>query len=98
LGSQAAEYIVNHAEITTLCVSLFRFKRAIELIAEFSTVRTMIVMGDKIPDHPEVKVQLVSAQKVLDDGVNSDGYDEPDLPDPKNVALIMYTSGSTGTP
>ena len=98
LGPQASEYIVNHADITVLFVSLFKFQNALKLLPKIPNVKTIVVMGDKIPEHEECPIKIVTAQEIYELGENGKGFTPEQLPDPNSLALIMYTSGSTGDP
>jgi long-chain acyl-CoA synthetase len=96
LGPQAAEHIVNHAEVCLLFTSLFKFQRALDLLTVSSSIQKLVVMADHIPNHGEVSVPIITCEEILALGENGKNYEE--LPDPDDLALIMYTSGSTGTP
>ena len=83
---------------SVMFVSLFKFPNALKLMPKVPQVKTLVVMSDKIPEHEDCGVKIVTAQEIYEMGETGKGFTAEDLPDEKNLALIMYTSGSTGDP
>ena len=98
LGPDASEYIVNHADITVMFVSSYKYSNALKLLPKVPGVKKLIIMQDELPEErPENSdVEIMTCQQVYEAGATTD-LSAP-LPDKDDLALIMYTSGSTGTP
>ncbi|OHS97611.1 putative AMP-binding enzyme protein [Tritrichomonas foetus] len=96
LGPDASEYIVNHADISILFVSGFKYKNALALLPKIPNVSKLIIMQEEEPEEKPESIDFRTIQQVYEAGANTDLTAE--LPDPNDLALIMYTSGSTGTP
>ena len=96
LGKDAAQYIINHAEVKAVFTSVFKYRNTVAYYPEFQGVEHVVVMGDEVPDEPAAPCEVLTCRGILELGKKSD---KPlNFPQPEDVAVIMYTSGSTGKP
>ena len=110
LGSDAAEYIVNHAECKVLICSKDKVAKSLAFLKNCPTTKIMIQFDvdetiqnvEETLDEADVKkaeelgIRLLAYSEVLKLGQES-GISTRD-PSPDDLALIMYTSGTTGMP
>lgn len=96
LGAEASEYIVNHADIKFLFSSEFKYKNALNLLDKCEKVEKLILFSNDEPQEKHSKIPVITFKEVFDQGKTYEG--EIKKPDPDDIALIMYTSGSTGPP
>jgi len=105
LGDSGLIHGITETEVTTIVCSYETFGKVRAIISKIPLVKTVVVMEDlagkaldvaDIP--PEVKV--VPFTEVVELGENSDGTvtQKSCPPGPNDIAIIMYTSGSTGVP
>lgn len=101
LGEEALCHSLNETEVTTVICGQKEMKKLIALSGQFDTVKRVICMDDEFPSDVAVysgnigwKITSFSDVKELGKGHPV----EPDLPLPADIAVIMYTSGSTGLP
>ena len=95
LGPDASEYIINHAEIKALFVSTYKWPNAINILPKCPNVQMMVHLGNIIPEG-EAPIRTLHCQEILENGRNSTIENEFAKPD--EIAVLMYTSGSSGVP
>lgn len=74
-------------------------KKLLDISGQLDTVKRIICMDDEIPSSAssvESRWRITSFDVV--ERLGRESPVEPDLPLPADVAVIMYTSGSTGLP
>jgi long-chain acyl-CoA synthetase len=101
LGPDTVKYICNHAELACVACSVAVLSKMLEVLHECPTVRLVIVYGTRphqrlpeAPNAPHCKIMTLDRVRAL-------GYKHPrphHPPKPSDVALINYTSGTTGVP
>lgn len=73
-----------------------KYSSAIDLIPEFTgVVNRIVVLDDVVPSAPETDFPVITCRELLEVGSRSDEQNIFAMPD--DTAVIMYTSGSTGT-
>lgn len=98
LGTDGILTILNQTEATHLITSDENLPKLAKLADKIPQLKTIIYMSGgcrKAPD-PSERYKLIPFKEML----NSDRIDQETIKSPKadDVALIMYTSGSTGVP
>ncbi|OHT02251.1 putative AMP-binding enzyme protein [Tritrichomonas foetus] len=96
LGKDAAEYIVDHAEVKVIFCNTFKYPSAVSLIPQLHTLEKIVLMAEYIPKEPECSLPTMTVSDVLKMGEGS--TEENNFGQPDETAIIMYTSGSTGKP
>lgn len=101
LGEEALCHSLNETEVTTVICGHKELKKLVDISGQLDSVRRIVCMDDEILS----SVSLINESKrwtiTSFDGVERLGRENPvdaDLPLPSDVAVIMYTSGSTGLP
>ncbi|KAJ4840379.1 Long chain acyl-CoA synthetase 9, chloroplastic [Turnera subulata] len=101
LGEEALCHSLNETEVTTVICGNKEFKKLLEISGQLDTVKRVICMDDDIPSLDSPVVQSGHWKAISFPDVEKLGQSNPvdaDLPLPADVAVIMYTSGSTGLP
>jgi long-chain acyl-CoA synthetase len=85
-------------EVTTVICDIKQLKKIMDLSQQLNTVQRVIYMeDDTVTSEPSVDGKTVAcfshAEKL---GKQSPA--QPEMPLPSDIAVIMYTSGSTGLP
>nr|CAH7730732.1 unnamed protein product [Callosobruchus chinensis] len=101
LGDEAIAHAINETEVTTVITSfelLLKFK---QILSWTPQVKTIIYIEDqlkKLDDTNGFKngVKIIKFKDVIEKGKNSNM--EEQAPTKDDIAIIMYTSGSTGVP
>ncbi|KAL4422662.1 hypothetical protein ABPG75_008859 [Micractinium tetrahymenae] len=101
LGPDTVKYICNHAELAAVACSAEVLGKMLEVLGECPSVRLLMVFGTRphqrlpeVPSAPHCKVLTLDRVRAL-------GYKHPKPhhpPKPSDIALINYTSGTTGVP
>jgi long-chain acyl-CoA synthetase len=101
LGPDTVKYIANHAELAGIACSLDVLGRVLEVLPDCPSVKVVVVFGtspaQRLPSPgPGVHAKLVTLDRVSALGFKHPKPHRP--PGPSDVALINYTSGTTGVP
>lgn len=100
LGAEGAIHGINETEATTVIVDAKLLKVLIKVLPKCSSVKHVITMDEC---DPEVGAQIKAAEvslRSVEETINAGAqysYTQS-LPQPEDVAVIMYTSGTTGAP
>lgn len=99
LGEEALCHSLNETEVTTVICGQKELKTLVNISGQLDSVKRVICMDDDIPSdassvgHGWTIISFADVKRL--------GKEKPvdaDLPLPADVAVIMYTSGSTGLP
>ncbi|MBA0566162.1 hypothetical protein Golob_011006, partial [Gossypium lobatum] len=96
LGEEALCHSLNETEVTTLICGAKELKKLVNISGQLDKIKHVICMDDEIPTAVSGRWAVTSFADV-----QRTGYENPvdaDLPVAADVAVIMYTSGSTGLP
>lgn len=95
LGPGSAEYIINHSECAAVVVSQAKLPALKDCVDRCEGVSNIIIMADadKVTENNKT---YQSCASIVALGKEHDC--ELQEPEPDDLALIMYTSGSTGNP
>ncbi|XP_065881377.1 long chain acyl-CoA synthetase 9, chloroplastic [Euphorbia lathyris] len=101
LGEEALCHSLNETEVTTVICGNKELKKLVDISGQLDTVKRVICMDDEIPSIASSVQQSGRWNIVSFSSVEKLGQENPsnaDLPLKNDVAVIMYTSGSTGLP
>ncbi|CAL1362325.1 unnamed protein product [Linum trigynum] len=101
LGEEALCHSLNETEVTTVICGSKELKKLVEISGQLDSVKRLICMDDDVPAVASPLEQSGRWTVKSMASVEKLGQENPtgaDLPLPGDVAVIMYTSGSTGLP
>jgi long-chain acyl-CoA synthetase len=95
-GESAIEYIINHAELPLIVTAPAGLGKLLAVAPKCPTLKTIVVIGSIPEDASSDAVKLLTFEDLEKLGAENDYEDVP--PKPETLAVIMYTSGTTGMP
>lgn len=101
LGEEALCHSLNETEVTTVICGKKELKKLVDISGQLDTVERIICMDDEVPSDAALVDRSTSWIISSFSDVERIGRENPvdaDLPLSSDVAVIMYTSGSTGLP
>ncbi|XAR55568.1 Long-chain-fatty-acid--CoA ligase [Bertholletia excelsa] len=96
LGEEALCHSLNETEVTTVICGQKELKKLLDISGQFDTVKRIVCMEDEIPFERSTSWMIMSFSDV--ERLGRENPIDADLPLSADVAVIMYTSGSTGLP
>ncbi|XP_031345978.1 long-chain-fatty-acid--CoA ligase 4 isoform X5 [Photinus pyralis] len=100
LGDEAITHSINETEVTTIITSYDLMPKFKKILASTPSVKTIIYMEDQLKKFEnsgyKSGVEIIPFNTVVKRGAES--KIQNCMPSPNDVAIIMYTSGSTGVP
>ncbi|CAN7086059.1 hypothetical protein Bca4012_100400 [Brassica carinata] len=96
LGEEALCHSLNETEVTTVICGNKELKKLMDISQQLETVKRVICMDDEFPSEASSTWTTTSLSDVQKLGRESPV--DPSFPLSADVAVIMYTSGSTGLP
>lgn len=110
LGENALEYIINHAQCKVAIVSKAKLHQVVNILDKVPTLKTIVQFdeyegfgnsSDNIDDEDrkkaeEADVRLLGYTELR--ALGKEAGTEPNPPAKDDLMMIMYTSGTTGTP
>ncbi|PRQ26538.1 putative long-chain-fatty-acid--CoA ligase [Rosa chinensis] len=99
LGEEALCHSLNETEVTTVICGHKELEKLVAISGQLDTVNHIICMDDDIPSSAssvDSRWRITSFADV--EKLGRENPVDPELPLPADIAVIMYTSGSTGLP
>ncbi|XP_050363190.1 long chain acyl-CoA synthetase 9, chloroplastic [Argentina anserina] len=99
LGEEALCHSLNETEVTTVICGHKELEKLVAISGQLDTVKNIICMDDEIPSSASSAESRWRINTFADvEKIGRENPVDPDLPVPADIAVIMYTSGSTGLP
>lgn len=97
LGEEALCHSLNETEVTTVICGHKELKKLLDVSHQLDTVKRIVCMDDELPSEATAVNWVVTSFSDVK-RLGQESPVEPDFPLASDVAVIMYTSGSTGLP
>ncbi|TKY56155.1 Long chain acyl-CoA synthetase 9 [Spatholobus suberectus] len=99
LGEEALCYSLNETEVTTVICGQKELRTLVNISGQLDSVKRVICMDDDIPpDASSIANDWIITSFAEVERLGRENHVDADLPLSADVAVIMYTSGSTGLP
>ncbi|ORY04414.1 acetyl-CoA synthetase-like protein [Basidiobolus meristosporus CBS 931.73] len=101
LDFDAINFIINQTALTTIVVSVDTLPRILGAIPSCPTLKNLIITESSVEEEyvelaKKLEVNLLPFSKI--ESIGSEQPQEPCPPDADDLAIISYTSGTTGKP
>lgn len=101
LGPEACVYIINQAQMTTVVCDEGKLKVLLEQCDKCLKLKNIVKIGTQVTDEEKaagdkVGVKVISFEDLEELGKNHRHEKKP--PKPEDIAVVCYTSGTTGDP
>jgi long-chain acyl-CoA synthetase len=96
LGKDAARYIVEHSDAKLIFCSVPKYALLLEFADQIPAIENIVVMKDELPPARESGIRVRTCADLIALGNSSEK--ENRFQEAEDLAIIMYTSGSTGPP
>lgn len=101
LGAEACIYIINQAQMTTVVCDEGKLKVLLEEAEKCPKLKNVVKIGDEVTDEEKaagdkIGVKIISFKELEDLGKINKKEKKP--PKPDDIAVVCYTSGTTGNP
>lgn len=102
LGTTAISYSIDKASISTIvCDVPEKVEKVLECLnGRGHSVRTIVLMGtpsdDLISKGQQARIEIISLQDM--EALGKENHQDPQPPEPDDMAVICFTSGTTGDP
>lgn len=98
LGPNAAQYIIQHSECKAVVCNISKMDSLINALNSQTNVEEVLVMNDTFEEEVKNGVHFQSLKKIMEKGSKLEEKPVLREPNPDDLGIIMYTSGSTGNP
>ncbi|KAF7114255.1 hypothetical protein RHSIM_RhsimUnG0092800 [Rhododendron simsii] len=101
LGEEALCHSLNETEVTTVICANKELKKLLDISGQLDTVKRIVCMDDEMSSNGSL-IERGSSWTITSfsevERLGQENPTEADLPLSADIAVIMYTSGSTGLP
>ena len=100
LNDDGIVHTMNETEVPIVFTTSDLYPRIIKLLSKCPKIESIVVMEDQIEPieiNTSVNAKTISFKSLIEDDDNSEDSPTPTA-NPDDIAMIMYTSGSTGIP
>lgn len=98
LGPNAAQYIIQHSECKAVICNPIKMDSLCNVLKSGTNVEKVLVMSETFEQREENGVLFQSCEKLMKEGCELKEKPVLKEPNPDDLGVIMYTSGSTGNP
>ena len=91
----SSSYIINDSGAKLLVTGRLNRWEAIRDTEDHPALKTVVITGEPVQEHQDGDVRVVGLDQWLTEG---NGTELPAGPEPQDLAVLVYTSGTTGKP